>query len=99
MPTLRVLLADDHPIVREGLKALLQAEPDICLVGDASDGETAVREALRLKPDVVVMDISMPGLSGTDATQRLKKAMPDVKIVALTAHEDTGYAKQMLEVG
>jgi DNA-binding NarL/FixJ family response regulator len=99
MPNLRVLLADDHPIVREGLKALLQTEPGLSLIGDAADGETAVREALRLKPDVVVMDISMPGISGTDATQRLKKAMPELKIVALTAHEDTGYAKQMLEVG
>jgi DNA-binding NarL/FixJ family response regulator len=99
MSNLRVLLADDHAVVRAGLKALLQAEPGLDLVGEAGEGETAVCEAVRLRPDVVVMDVSMPGLNGTEATQRLKQQAPEIRVVALTAHEDTSYAKQLLEVG
>ncbi len=99
MSDLRVLLADDHAVVREGLKALIQAEPGLNLIGEAGEGETAIREAVRLKPDVVVMDVSMPGVNGAEATQRLKKQMPEIRVVALTAHEDTSYAKQLLEVG
>jgi two-component system response regulator NreC len=99
MSELRVLLADDHAVVREGLKALIQAEPGLNLVGEAGEGESAIREAVRLKPDVVVMDVSMPGVNGTEATERLKKQMPEIRVVALTAHEDTSYAKQLLEVG
>ena len=99
MADLRVLLADDHAVVREGLKALIQAEPGLNLIGEAGEGETAIREAVRLKPDVVVMDVSMPGINGAEATERIKKQMPEIRVVALTAHEDTSYAKQLLEVG
>lgn len=99
MPDLRVFLADDHAVVREGLKALIEAEPDLQLVGEAEDGETACREALRLLPDVVVMDISMPKTNGVEATQRLKRACPEIRVVALTAHEDTAYVRRLLEAG
>jgi DNA-binding NarL/FixJ family response regulator len=99
MSDLKVFLADDHIVVREGLRALIQAEPGIRLVGEAGEGEAAVREAVRLRPDVVVMDLSMPGGGGAEATRRLKSELPDIRVVALTAHEDTSYAKQMLEFG
>jgi DNA-binding NarL/FixJ family response regulator len=99
MPDLRILLADDHSVVREGLKALILAEPDLELVGEAEDGESAFRETLRLRPDVVVMDISMPKLNGTEATQRLKQDCPEIRVVALTAHEDAAYVRRLLEAG
>lgn len=99
MSELRVLLADDHAVVREGLKALIEAEPGLELVGEAADGETACREAARLRPDVVVMDISMPGLGGAAATERLKRECPGTRVVALTAHEDGGYVRRLLEAG
>ncbi|MHC5544801.1 response regulator, partial [Singulisphaera rosea] len=73
MGKLRVLLADDHAVVREGLKAFIAAQPDVEVVGEASDGETACRKAADLRPDVVVMDVSMPGLSGVEVTERLKR--------------------------
>ena len=83
---LRVLLADDHVTVRHGLKLLINGETDMTVVAEASDGEAAVRQALELKPDVVVMDISMPGMNGLAATRALKKAQPDARIVTLTRH-------------
>lgn len=99
MSDLKVLLVDDHALVREGLKALIQAEPGLRLIGEAGEGESAVREAMRLRPDVVVMDVSMPGVNGALATHRLRKQAPEIRVVALTAHEDSSYAKQLLEVG
>ena len=99
MPDLRILLADDHTVVREGLRALIQAEPDLTLVGEAGDGEAAYREALRLRPDVVVMDVSMPGVGGAEATGRLRQACPEIRVVALTAHADGGYVRRLLEAG
>lgn len=99
MPELRILLADDHAVVRHGLKALIQAEPDLKLIGEAADGETAFQEAVRLRPDVVVMDISMSRLSGAEATRRLKNTCPEIRVVALTAHEESGYVRQLLEAG
>jgi two-component system, NarL family, response regulator NreC len=96
---LRVLLADDHVTVRHGLKLLIDGEPDMKVVGEASDGETAVRKALELKPDVVVMDISMPGMNGLAATRALKKAQPDAVIVTLTRHTDDAYLQELLRAG
>jgi DNA-binding NarL/FixJ family response regulator len=99
MGTIRVLLADDHPVVREGLKALLGTEPDIEVVGEAADGPGAVSRTAELDPDVVVVDVSMPGLNGAQVTAQLREARPDRKVVALTVHEDKGYLRLLLEAG
>ena len=99
MTKLRVFLADDHAVVREGLKALVNAQPDMEVVGEAGDGRAAVRQVQELLPDVVVMDVSMPEMSGAQATERLKQACPLVKVLALTVHEDKGYLRQLLEAG
>jgi DNA-binding NarL/FixJ family response regulator len=99
MPRLRVLLADDHNVVREGLKALINAQDGMEVVGEAADGPTAVARAAELRPDVVVMDITMPGLNGAKATGRVREACPGVKVLALTAHEDRAYLRQLLEAG
>lgn len=99
MSKLRVYLVDDHPVVRNGLRALVDAAGDMAVVGEAYDGESAVRQTLELRPDVVVMDVSMPGMSGTEATARIRAACPEVRVVALTAHEDGGYLRQLLDAG
>jgi DNA-binding NarL/FixJ family response regulator len=96
---LRVLIAEDHAIVREGIRRLLAAEPDITVVGEAADGEAAVELTENLRPDVVCMDISMPGLSGVDATRRIKGRMPDVGVVVLTMHEDEAYFYELVKAG
>ena len=83
---IRVLLVDDHAVVRKGLRALLDREPSIEVVGEAEDGEQAVRAADRVRPDVVLMDLEMPGLNGIEATQRIVETHPDTKIVVLTSH-------------
>jgi DNA-binding NarL/FixJ family response regulator len=85
----RVLLVDDHPVVRRGLAALLSSLPGIDVVGEAADGEGAVRESQLLRPDVVVMDIQMPGLDGIEATQRITAAVPGCAVLMLTMFEDT----------
>jgi DNA-binding NarL/FixJ family response regulator len=96
---LRVLLADDHETVRYGLKLLIDSEPDMEVVAEAGDGEAAVRQALELKPDVVVLDISMPGMNGLAATHALRKAQPDAAIVTLTRHGDDAYLQELLRAG
>jgi two-component system response regulator NreC len=96
---LRILLADDHVTVRHGLKLMIDGEPDMKVVAEASDGEAAVRQALELKPHVVVMDISMPGMNGLAATRALKKAQPDAVIVTLTRHADDAYLQELLRAG
>ena len=99
MPKLRVFLADDHAVVREGLKALVSAESEMEVSGEASDGRTACQRIQELQPDVVVMDVSMPEMSGAEATAQLKQTCPHVKVLALTVHEDKGYLRQLLEAG
>jgi DNA-binding NarL/FixJ family response regulator len=96
---LRVILADDHVTVRHGLKLLIDSQTDMKVVAEASDGEAAVRKALELKPDVVVMDISMPGMNGLAATRALKKAQPAARIVTLTRHADDAYLQELLRAG
>lgn len=99
MSKTRIILADDHAIVREGLKALINAEPDMEIIGDAADGHAVFEMASELKPDVVLMDISMPGLTGAQATRLLKHSCPHIKVLALTVHEDIGYIHQLIEAG
>jgi DNA-binding NarL/FixJ family response regulator len=96
---LRLLLVDDHAVVREGLRALLASDPRFEVVGEAAEGEGAVTAALSLQPDVVVMDVSMPGLNGVQATRRLKAQSPDARVVALTVHEESGYLRSLLDAG
>ena len=99
MAKLRVFLADDHAVVREGLKALVNAQPAMAVVGEAADGLSACAQVALLAPDVVVMDVSMPGLSGSQATARLRLECPAVRVLALTVHEDKGYLRQLLAAG
>jgi DNA-binding NarL/FixJ family response regulator len=96
---LRILLADDHNVVRAGLRALIDAQPDMEVVGEAADGEAAWRQAVDLGPDVIVMDVSMPGSGGARATERIKQDRPEVRVLALTVHEDRGYLQQLLQAG
>ncbi len=97
--SIRVLLSDDHRIMREGLRSLLEKEPDIELVGEAEDGRSTLELASRLKPQVVVMDISMPDLNGIDATRKLLEKLPNVKILALSMHTDQRFIEGMLRAG
>lgn len=96
---IRVLLADDHKIVRDGLKSMLAKQLDIEVVGEAENGREAIQRARELTPDVVVMDIGMPELNGLDAARRLIEQMPGVKIVALSMHSDRRYVSEMLAAG
>jgi len=96
---IRVLLADDHEIVREGVKRILTAEPDLEVVGEAEDGQQAVALAKTLKPDVAVLDISMPTLNGIEATKQIKAALPNVHTIALTMYGDDSYVFQLLQAG
>ncbi len=97
--SIKVLLADDHKILREGLISLLKKQRDIELIGEAEDGREAVEMALKLKPDVVIMDIGMPKLNGIEATRQIKAALPDVKVIALSIHSDKRFVKDMLKAG
>ena len=96
---LRVLLADDHVTVRHGLKLLIDGQADMKVVAEASDGATAVQRAMELKPDVVVMDISMPGMNGLVATRTLKEQQPDMAVITLTRHGDDAYLQELLRAG
>jgi DNA-binding NarL/FixJ family response regulator len=96
---LRVYLADDHAVVREGLKVLINAQPDMEVTGEAGEGKTACLQIQAHQPNVAIMDVSMPEMSGAQATEQLKRTCPTVKILALTVHEDKGYLRQLLEAG
>jgi two-component system response regulator NreC len=95
----RLLLVDDHAVVRSGLRMLLENERDVEIVGEASSAAEAMESAISLKPNVILMDIGLPDLSGIDATREIKNRVPDVSVVALTIHEDEEYFFKMLEAG
>jgi DNA-binding NarL/FixJ family response regulator len=99
MPKLRILLADDHETVREGLKSIVNAQPDMEVVGEAADGEAAITHAVVLHPDIVLMDVSMPVMNGLAATATLKARCPGTKVLTLTRHADDGYFHQLLRAG
>jgi DNA-binding NarL/FixJ family response regulator len=99
MNKLRVLLADDHEMMREGLKLLVNRQTDMETVGETDNGRAAVELARELKPDVVVMDISMPKMNGLKATERLKTLCPEVKVLTLTRHADDAYLRKLLKAG
>jgi len=94
-----VLICDDHALFREGVKTVLSAQPDIEVVGEASDGKEAVERAIRLGPDVVLMDISMPMLKGFEAVRRIRKGCPDVKVLILTVYDDEDMVARCLDSG
>ena len=96
---LRILLADDHVTVRQGLKMLIDSQDDMTVVSEASDGTAAVEQARTVRPDVVVMDISMPGMNGLVATRTLKQIQPDSVVVILTRHGDDAYLQELLRAG
>jgi two-component system response regulator NreC len=98
METIRILLVDDHSVLRAGLRALLEAEPDFRIVGEASTGEEGIEKATRLKPDVVVMDISMPGIGGLEATKQIAEAKVG-RVLVLTMHGEEEYLLAVLEAG
>jgi two-component system response regulator NreC len=97
--TIRLLLVDDHAVVRSGLRMMLENEGDAEIVGEAASAAEAIEAAMRLKPNVILMDIGLPDLSGIDATREIKKRLSEVAIVALTIHEDEEYFFKMLEAG
>lgn len=98
--TIRVLIADDHKIVRSGLEMLVNEQEDMTVIGTAADGEEAFGKTIKLKPDVVIMDLNMPdGKNGLIATKRLKEKLPKIKILVLTMHDDKRYIFRMLQAG
>ena len=99
MKKLRILLADDHKVVRDGLRLLIDGQRDMHVIGEAANGKEALQQARELRPDVVVMDLSMPELNGLQATERIKAGWPEVKVVALTVHEDPSYLIQLCKAG
>jgi DNA-binding NarL/FixJ family response regulator len=99
MKRIRILLADDHQVVRDGLKLLINNHPGMQVVGEAANGKEVLQQARQLKPDVVVMDLSMPELNGLQATERLVSELPQVRVVALTGHEDESYLNQLCKAG
>ena len=95
----RILLADDHSIVRQGIRSLLENQQDMDVVAEADSGRTAVEMARALRPDVVLMDISMPDLNGVEATRQVLEAVPEAKVIALSVHSDRRYVKGLLSAG
>jgi two-component system, NarL family, response regulator NreC len=99
MSNIRIVLVDDHDIVRSGLKMLLQAQADIEIVGEAESGEQAIATCQQVQPDVVIMDITLPGMSGLETTRQIKQLYPNIAVLALTIHEGEQYFFEMLNAG
>ncbi|HEY9790495.1 MAG TPA: response regulator transcription factor [Candidatus Obscuribacterales bacterium] len=99
MSKLRIFLVDDHALVRDGLKMVINATNEFEVVGEASDGQSALQEISRLNPDIVLMDAAMPGWSGAQATRQMRQTFPGLKVLGLSAHEDLAYARQFLDSG
>ncbi len=99
MDTIRLFLADDHAVLRDSLKAFLDLQTDLTVVGEAADGVTAIAEVLRLRPDVLLLDLAMPGLGGVEVTYRLKRDLPTCSIVILSQHQDPDYVLPVLRAG
>ncbi|MFB3924060.1 MAG: response regulator [Terriglobia bacterium] len=99
MNTVRILVADDHEVVRQGVRALLEAQPDWEVCGEAADGREAVEMAERLKPDVIILDLTMPNLNGLEATRQILKADPEARVLILTMHESDQVVREVLDAG
>ncbi len=99
LPQISILLCDDHPMVRDGLRSLIRLHPDFELAGEASNGAAAVAMTNLLKPQVVVMDMSMPELNGVEATQQIKREVPETKVLALSVHDDPSYVRRFINAG
>jgi two-component system, NarL family, response regulator NreC len=95
----RILLVDDHAVVRQGFGLILSSQPDMEIVGEAGDGREAVELSEKLEPDVVVMDVAMPGLNGIEATRRLSRSLPRTRVLALSMHKDAVYVREILRAG
>src|SRR5437773_3158441 len=96
---IRILLADDHAVVRQGFRLILSSQADMEIIGEAGDGRQAVELAEKLRPDVVVMDVAMPNLNGIDATRRMSEAAPHTRVLALSMHKDSVYVREILRAG
>ena len=96
---LRILLVDDHAVLRAGLKLLINAQTDMAVVGEAGSGQEAIRQTKEHKPDIIVMDISLPDLSGAEVTEQIKQIYTQVRVLALTRHSDQGYLRRLLRAG
>jgi two-component system, NarL family, response regulator NreC len=99
MESIRIVLADDHSIVRAGIRTLINAQPDMKVVGEAGDGAAALAQVETARPDLVVMDLSMPKLNGLEATEQLRGRIPTARVLMLSVHEDATYLRRALEVG
>ncbi|MEP7049360.1 MAG: response regulator transcription factor [Pseudomonadota bacterium] len=96
---LKLVLVDDHPVLRAGLKALLSAQPDMSVIAEGKTGAEGIELAFNLKPDLILMDVSMPGMSGADAARQIKSVQPDLPILALSVHEEVSFVRQLLDAG
>lgn len=99
MNKIRIVIADDHAVLRAGLKMLLNSQNDMRVVGEAEDGNQVVRAAIAHRPDVVLMDLGMPGMGGIDATRAIRQAQPETRVLVLTMHDDESYFRKVLEAG
>jgi DNA-binding NarL/FixJ family response regulator len=99
MATKRIVLAEDHAILREGIRSMLESVPDLEIVGEAEDGREAVTQARELKPDIVLMDLSMPNMNGTEAIRQIKQRDPQVRVIVMTVHKSDEHVRAALEAG